>query len=622
MKGQISKRDYTFYKNKLTNAIRKSKALFYARIFLQNAGNSKIIWSTINNIMNRKDCHKLKEVKVNGEVLTGRALVEYVNQFFVNAAVTVTMGLPLVQGFVCLSARTRESCFFFPTNIAEVCTVIKGLKNRGSKIYDVHPSILKENLDIFSIHFVQLYNLSLELEEFADGLKIARVNPVHKSGPTDITDNYRPISVLPLFSKVFEKLTLRRMNSFIKRHNLLTPSQFGFREGCSTTNAIIKLLTHVVEAFHKKLYSACFFLDLRKAFDTINHNILLLKMEHYGFRGQCYRFLKSYYQNRKQFVQLNGHTSSTMPVVNGVPQGSILGPLCFSLFINDLPLAVEEITILFADDAAFVVTAESFEGLMVKIRNLFSDIAGYLNINKLVPNASKSKLMMFTSRPTSNLPVLLFDGKEIEWISEFKYLGLTLTSNLNFSNHINKVALNLSRITGSIIGLRSFLPIQILVKLYYALAYPHIQNHIVVWGAAPASHLKTLTVRINNLIRVILGVRKVNGRPTVSNNDLYKQLGLLKLPSVYKYNLFKLLRHLIDGNLPEFWNILMAEHVTSHAYNTRQHRFRHPALVCEIERRSLSHQLILLYESVSKNILEINPTSALKLFKKSLLDSQ
>lgn len=464
--------------------------------------------------------------------------------------------------------------------------------------------------------------MSLELEGFADKLKIARVNPGHKAGPKDIIDNYRPISVLPLFSKVFEKLTLHRMNSFIKRYNLLTSSQFGFREGCSTTNAIIKLLTQVVEAYHKKIYSACFFLDLKKAFDTINHKILLWKLEHYGFRGQCYRFLKSYYQDRRQYVYVNGHSSATLPVTSGVPQGSILGPLSFSLFINDLPLAVEETTILFADDAAFIVTAETLEGLMVKIKNLFSDIAGYLNVNKLVPNASKSKLMMFTSRPTSNLPVILFEGKEIEWVSEFKYLGLTITRNLNFSAHINKVALNISRITGSFTNLRSILPIKILIQLYYALAFPHIQNHIVVWGAAPASHLKFLSIRINNMLRVIQGVTRVNGRPTMSNDDLYKQLGLLNLTSVFKYNLFKFLRLLIDGKLPEFWNMLMSEHIPSHSYSTRQLGFRHPALVCEIERRALSHQLILLYESVPRNVLEMNFKPSLRIFKKSLMDNQ
>ena len=622
LKGRVSKADYTFFKNRLTNIIRRSKALYYAKIFLENTNNPKNLWSTINGIMNRKSSKMLKEMKIDNEVLVGEVLANFVNRFFIDAAITVTVGLPQTEAFVCLALRIRNSCFFWPTDYDEVCKVIKSLKNRGSKLLDIHPSILKENRDIFAVHFVQLYNSSLELDEYPDALKIARVNPIYKSGPPDKVDNYRPISALPLFSKIFEKLTLFRMNSFITRYKLLSSSQFGFREGCSTTHAIVKLLSHIVKAYHQKFYSACFFLDLRKAFDTIDHKILLEKLEHYGFRGKCYKFLKSYYQNRKQYVHLNGHKSITLTVKSGVPQGSILGPLCFSLFINDMPLAVEEETVLFADDAAFVIASHTLEGLLSKIRNLFQDLSAYLSINRLVPNATKSKLMMFSSRPTTNLPVMLFNGKEIEWVSEFKYLGVTLTRNLNFSRHINNIALNVSRITGSIINLRSFLPCQILVKLYYALAYPYISNHIIVWGASPPCHLKSLNVRINNLLRIILGVTRVNGRPTMSNTELYKNLGLLNLSSIFKYSLFRFLRLLLDGKMPEFWNILLSEHLINHTYNTRQLRFRHPALTCEIERRALPHQLILLYENVQKDIFEISYNSSLREFKKSLSQTQ
>ena len=137
-------------------------------------------------------------------------------------------------------------------------------------------------------------------------------------------DNYRPISVLPTLSKVFEKLTLFRMNHFISRYNILSPCQFGFRNGRSTTHAIMKLLSHILPAYHEKIYCICFFLDLRKAFDTIDHEILLKKLDHYGFRGQCHDYLKSYYQNRKQYVYLNDFKSHMMTVTKGGPQGSIL----------------------------------------------------------------------------------------------------------------------------------------------------------------------------------------------------------------------------------------------------------------------------------------------------------
>ena len=367
LNGRISKGDYTLYKNRLTNLIRK--ALYYEKQLLESAANTKVLWSTINTILNRKNNQILKEIVVNGEVLKGESMVNSINQYFINAANTVTRELPQTNGFICLAVRTGVFCFFLPTIISEVRKVIMNLKNKGSKLLDVH---------------------------------------------------YRLISALPLFSKVFERLTLYRMNSFITHHNILTPSQFGFRRGCSTTHAIIRLLTHVVQAYHRRQYCACFFLDLRKAFDTINHEILLQKLEHYGFRGHCYRFLKPYFQNRKQYVQVNGYKSATVPIETDVPQGSILGPLCFSLYINDLPLAVEDETVLFADDAAFVLTSPTLDGLLNKIQNLFSDLSAYLSINKLVPNASKSKLMMFSSRPTPHLPVILFGGKEIEWITDHR----------------------------------------------------------------------------------------------------------------------------------------------------------------------------------------------------------
>ena len=618
LKGRISRVDYTTYKNRLTNVLRRSKILYFTKLFMERVGNSKLLWSCINDILNKKSNQTIQEVVVDGLVLSGEALANYVNNYFINIASSITRGLPQQFVYVCLGMPVRESCFFYPANLMEVMKIVTGLKNRGSKLLDIHPSILKENSMWFANHLVELYNFSLVKSIFPSVLKIARVTPGHKSGAVDRVDNYRPISVLPLFSKIFEKLTLNRMSGFIERHNILTTCQFGFRKGRSTTQAIVKLLSHVVQAYHKKIYSACFFLDLRKAFDTINHILLLQKLQHYGFRGQCFEYLKSYYTNRKQYVNLNGHSSSLLPVIHGVPQGSILGPLCFSLFINDMPLAVDEATVLFADDAAFVITATTLEGLYQKIDKLFSDLATYLNINKLVPNSAKSKLMMFTSRTTPELLDLSFGGEIIEWVKEFKYLGLTINNNLNFSRHIKNIALNVSRITGTFINLRPIMPLQIVVKLYYALVFPHLNNHIIIWGSAPPFHLNPLTVRINNLLRTILGVVRVNGRPTRSVNYLYQQLGFLKLDSLFKYNLYKFLRLLLDGDLPDLAAVLLGDHTITHSYNTRQIRFRHPALACEIERRALSHQLITLYENIPRDILEMNWKTSLGVYKRFL----
>ena len=622
LKGRIERAEYIIFRNRLTSLIRRVKRLYYSRLLFEAANDIKQTWSCLNNIMERNVQPMLRELKTGNVILTGRDLVNYVNNHFINAVNVITANLPRVPFNHFLTTAVEASCFFYPTTQFEVAKVIKGLKNKGNKLLDIHPSIVKENIIIFSIHIAELYNLSLVYSEFPDKSKIGRVNPIHKSGPIDNIDNYRPISVLPIFSKIFEKLTFQRMVSFITQFNILSDCQFGFRSGRSTTQAITKLLSYILPAYHNKTYCACFFLDLKKAFDTVDHGILIKKLEHYGFRGNCTDYLKSYYSNRKQYVYMDGIESDMLNIIHGVPQGSIIGPLCFSLFINDLPLAVDVETVLFADDAAFIIKSESLEDLYSKIDKLFSDLTLYLSRNRLIANASKSKLMLFNSRPTRNLPVLLFNNNPIDWIEEFKYLGLIITNKLSFTRHINRVSLNISRLTGVFTNLRSIVPQNIMFKVYYGLVYPHLINHVVVWGSAPPSHLRILTTRLNNMLRVILGVRWVNGRPNMHTDAMYNENNILKIESIFKLSLFKLLKSLLDGNLPDMFEYLLAPHLSLRNYNTRHGRFRHPALTCEVERRSLPHQLISLYERLPDGYIEQNLNRAVKNFKIYLLETQ
>ena len=622
LRGRISKTYYTGYRNKLTHLIRKVKRLYYTRLFIENAHNSKRIWDILNDLLNRKSRAVLDELRANGVKLKGKVLVDYINEFFINTALNISVTISSPSVLRCLAPRVVMSCFFRPASVPEILDIIRKLKLRGNRIFDIHPLLIKENMQIFGEHTRILYNLSLEISIFPDPLKVARVTPVFKSGDSDNIDNYRPISSLPVLSKLFERLTLNRMLSFIYAKEILSPCQFGFKKGCDVSQAVVKLTSHIIQAFHSKLYSACFFLDLRKAFDTVSHELLFIKLEHYGFRGECLNFLKSYFCNRKQFVYSNGFKSTPGSVVCGVPQGSILGPICFSLFINDLPSAVDSDTVLFADDAAFIVTSDTFVGLIEKIQKLFSDLTTYLNMNRMIPNSRKSKLMAFKSHSLPVLPDISFYEETIEWVTDFKYLGITLTNTMNFSKHIKNVSNKVSQVTGTILNLRTFVPQCILIKLYYALIYPHLNANIIVWGSAPESHLRPLRVRLNNLLRTILGVTWSGGRPSMNTSEIFNILSLLKLSSIFKLNLFKFLKLILDGNLPHFWELLMARYVTPHSYGTRRIGYRCPNVSCEVERRGLSYQLIMLLEELPAGLMELSFNLSKRKYKRILMEGQ
>ena len=218
-------------------------------------------------------------------------------------------------------------------------------------------------------------------------LKTAKLVPIHKEGCKTDVSNYRPISLLSCFSKIYEKIMHNRVTEFLDKNNSLYDMQYGFRPGRSCEHALLNAQNFILNSLSKKEISMLLLIDFSKAFDTIEHSILLKKLEHYGIRGIVLEWFKSYLNNRRQYVAVNGVQSSTKLIEYGVPQGSILGPLLFIIYINDLPnISILAKFIMYADDANIIITGKDMDELFRNLETISTILVNWVDLNGLALN--------------------------------------------------------------------------------------------------------------------------------------------------------------------------------------------------------------------------------------------
>lgn len=593
---------YKEYKRVYRKVLNRAVKLYNNELISNSSNKCRTAWKIIKEQGNqRKECNNFT-LQVNDELITDpQALSNKFNEYF-NSISKLTRSNGSCSSANTLKTQHNNTFYFIPATEYDTLDIINNLKNTTSSDFMINTVLLKKIKENVVRPLTYLINNSLEEGIFPDCLKTAKITPIHKSGETTNIQNFRPISQLSPIAKVLEKYVSSCILKYFDKYNLFNKNQFGFRKNKSTNNAIVEFLNMLLESLDKGNKVLGIFIDLSKAFDTVNHDLLMEKLERYGFRGIAYNWVSSYLSCRKHYVAINGMRSNTLINNMGVPQGSVLGPILYLIYVNDFPITN---TIMYADDTSMIISDVNDEEVCRKASQEITTAQDWFSDNQMKLNEKKTHFIRFShSNKTNDTSMLVrAHSKSIEQVQTVKFLGVEISESCKWDAHIDKLCKRLLSIASCIYQLRQSIDKSTLIMYYHAQFHSVMSYGISAWGASSYA-LRIFKIQ-KRVIRTISILKKRESCKTS-----FMALNILTMPCEYIYKTLVYMKT----------NIVQFQPLGCSSYNTRN------KLTLEVTKHNLratefnpNYMGIKLFNKLPMNIRQLETKQFKKEVKKMLI---